>query len=73
MKDGTKMTRAFVRSELYRGSHRVEATPARPQRTPVGHERETRAGAALQRARRVASSPLSLVGLLGLLDLLKGG
>jgi len=72
MKDGTKLTRAFLRSELYRNGHHLEATPRSP-RTQPGHGRETGTGVVLQRARRAASSPVGLLGLLGLLDLLKGG
>jgi hypothetical protein len=74
MRDGTKVAGAFLRSEMYRDSHRdVEARPARPARVPARTGGRSAAETRWQRVRSGASSPLTALALLGLLDVLNRG
>lgn len=74
MRDGTKATAAFLRSEVYRGSRRgVETRPA--GKAGVSPRARGRAGKAAP-SRSPASGPastLSLLALLGLLDVFGEG
>ncbi len=74
MRDGTKVTAAFLRSEVYRNARRgVEARPAGKAGVPP---RARGAGGTAAPARSPASGTtpsLSLLALLGLLDVLCGG
>ena len=66
--------RAVLQSEIYRGTHR--SAGARPLETRgVAPRPAARDGAGARRARQASggSSPVTMLALLGLLDLFKGG
>jgi hypothetical protein len=73
MRDGTMAARAFMRSEMNRDARRdVEARPA-AARVPPRALAEGRSECAVATVASGASTSLTAIALLGLLDLLKGG
>ncbi len=74
MRDRTKAMAAILRSEMYRDAYRdVEAWPAGAARVPRQLRARNGASAPWPRVGSGASSPLAVLALLGLLDLLEGG
>ena len=66
--------RAVLQSEIYRGAHRSAGARA-PGATGVAPRSAARDGAGARTARQASggSSPVTMLALLGLLDLFKGG
>lgn len=74
MRDRTKAAAAILRSEAYRDEYRDgEAPPVGAAKVPPRSRGGNGASAPRPRVRSRASSPLTALALLGLLDLLKGG